>query len=90
MKNNHSKIHFTFAVLSFCLLFTASCEEETVKLTANDRVAIDTLSTNAINKLTLELDKQCQDKADSLRKFLVDSLVAVREREIIMQTLPTH
>jgi hypothetical protein len=71
------------------LLFT-SCGNQEVKLNGNDRVAIDTLSANAIAKLTPILDKQCKDSSDMLRKRLVDSLVVVREREIIMQTLPPN
>ena len=45
---------------------------------------------NAIAKLTPKLDKRCKDSSDALRKRLVDSLVVVREREIIMQTLPPN
>ena len=76
--------------LALCLLLFASCGGEGVKLNGNDRVAIDTLSANAIKALTVELDKKCKDSADVLRKQLVDSLVVVREREIIMQTLPPN
>ncbi len=79
-----------FCLLFFCPLLISSCGEETVKLNGNDRVAIDTLSANAIAKLTPELDKRCKDSSDALRKQLVDSLVIVREREIMMQTLPPN
>ncbi len=74
--------------LALCLLLFAACQTEAVKLNGDDRVAIDTLSGNAIKKLTVELDKQCKDSSDMLRKYLVDSLVAVRQQEIMMQTLP--
>lgn len=76
--------------IALCLLFITSCGEKGVKLNADDRLAIDTLSANAIKTLAVELDKNCKDSADVLRKQLVDSLVAVREREIIMQTLPPN
>ena len=76
--------------IALCLLLFASCGEKGVKLNADDRLAIDTLSANAIKTLAVELDKNCKDSADVLRKQLVDSLVAVREREIIMQTLPPN
>lgn len=73
-----------------CLLLLTACNTEGVKLNVDDRVAIDTLSANAIKRLTVELDKQCKDSANVLRKRLVDSLVAVREQEIMMQTVPNH
>jgi hypothetical protein len=76
--------------LAFCLLLFASCGDKGIKLNGNDRVAIDTLSANAIKALTVELDKKCKDSADVLRKQLVDSLVVVREREIIMETQPPN
>lgn len=93
MKNFISKkriIPSSLMSMALCLLFFTACNTEGVKLNANDRFAIDTISANAIKKLTVELDKQCRDSADVLRKQLVDSLVAVREREIIMQTLPPN
>lgn len=83
-------IRFCALLLAFAPLFFTSCGEQDVKLNANDRVAIDTLSASAIAKLTPELDKRCKDSSDALRKRLVDSLVVVREREIMTQTLPTH
>jgi hypothetical protein len=75
---------------TLCLLLFSSCNTEGVKLNGNDRIAIDTLSANAIKNLTFELDKRCKDSADVLRKQLVDSLVIVREREIIMTTQPPN
>ena len=79
--------HLSFAL---CFLLFTACNTEGVKLNVDDRVAIDTLSANAIKKLTPELDKQCKDSADMLRQRLVDSLVAVREQEIMMQSVPNH
>jgi hypothetical protein len=76
--------------LAFCLLLFAACQTEGVKLNVDDRVAIDTLSANAIKTLTIELDKQCRDSSDAIRKHLVDSLVAIREQEIMMQTVPNQ
>lgn len=87
---NFSPLVFRLSFLAFCTLFVTSCGEEVIKLNANDRIAIDTLSTHAIAKLTPELEKQCKDSSDALRKKIVDSLVVVREREIIMQTLPPN
>lgn len=75
---------------ALCLLLFAACHTEGVKLNVDDRMAIDTLSANAIKSLTVELDKQCKDSSNALRKRLVDSLVAVREQEIMMQTVPNN
>lgn len=88
MKNIFLKIRPLPFALSL-LLFTA-CHSEGVKLNGDDRVAIDTLSANAIKSLTIELDKQCKESSDVLRKRLVDSLVAVREQEIMMQPVPNY
>ncbi len=92
MENFIFEKQITFCSLPFalCLLLFASCGTEGVKLNGNDRIAIDTLSSNAIKALTVELDKQCKDSADVLRKQLVDSLVIVREREIMTQAMPAH
>lgn len=76
--------------LTLCLLLCAACQSEGVKLNGDDRVAIDTLSANAIKSLTVELDKQCKDSSNALRKRLVDSLVVVREQEIMMQSVPNY
>ena len=86
MKNMCLK--FFFLSFPFCLFLFTSCKDEGVKLTADDRVAIDTLSVNAIKSVTPELEKQCKDSADVLRKRLVDSLIIVREQEIMMQAVP--
>ena len=92
MKKKAIFLRFAACILSltFCLLPFAACDTEGVKLNGNDRVAVDTLSSSAIAKLTPILDKQCKDSSDVLRKKLVDSLVILREREIIMQTLPPN
>ena len=88
MKNTFIKYHsLPFAL---CLLLLTACHTEGVKLNADDRVAIDTISGNAIKSLTPELEKQCKDSADVLRKRLVDSLVIVREQEIMMQAVPNQ
>ena len=81
---------FLFLPTIACLTLFSDCNTEGGKLNGNDRVAIDTLSSNIINKLTPELELKCKTQSDSLRKYLVDSLVALREREIIMQTLPPN
>ena len=81
-------LKFFFLSFSFFLFLFTACKDEGVKLTGDDRIAIDTLSANAIKTVTPELEKQCKDSADVLRKRLVDSLVIVREQEIMMQAVP--
>ncbi len=88
MKNNFLKN--SSLPLALCLLLFTACHTEGVKLNGDDRIAIDTLSGNAIKSLTIELDKRCKDSSDAIRKLLVDSLVAVREQEIMMQTVPNY
>ena len=92
MKKIATFLRFALFILlfSFFIFHFAACDTEGVKLNGNDRVAVDTLSSSAIAKLTPILDKQCRDSSDVLRKKLVDSLVILREREIIMQTLPPN
>ncbi len=93
MKNIFLKNRFIapcFLPLALCILLFTACHTEGVKLNGDDRVTIDTLSGNAIKGLTAELDKQCKDSSDVLRNRLVDSLVAVRQQEIMMQAVPNQ
>ncbi len=78
-----------FCLAVFAALLTA-CEEETVKLTRADREAIDTIVQKNIVQITPELDRYCQDSAPILRKYYVDSLLIVRQREIEQQALPVQ
>ncbi len=87
MENTFLKSHLIAPCLlpfALCILLFSACHTEGVKLNGDDRVAIDTLSGNAIKSLTIELDKRCKDSSDAIRKRLVDSLVTVREQEIMM------
>jgi hypothetical protein len=75
----------------FCLLLTviflfAACESEAVKLDRDDRAMIDTLANRQIFAMIPELDKWCKDSTPVLRQRMVDSLMIVREQEILRQT----
>lgn len=70
----------------FILLFSNCNTEGVVKLTSDDRFRIDTLSNRQNNILNPELDKWCKDSTPIYRQHFVDSLVIVREQEILKQT----
>ena len=71
--------------LSF-LLFSHCHTEGVVKLTSDDRFRIDTLSSRQTAELASEMDKWCKDSTPFYRQRFVDSLVIVREQEILKQT----
>jgi hypothetical protein len=69
-----------------------SCNTEGVKLDTNDRNMIDTLSSRKISQLSVEMDKWCRDSAPIIKQKMIDSLMLVREQEILKQAqqLPTQ
>ncbi len=71
--------------LSF-LLFPSCHTEGVVKLTSDDRFRIDTLSSRQTMVLASEMDKWCKDSTPFYQQRFVDSLVIVREQEILKQT----
>ena len=76
----------TFILLINVLLLTqTACNTEGVKLTRDDRIAIDTLSQRAIINVTAEVNKYCLDSANTIRQRLVDSLLIVRQQEVVQQ-----
>lgn len=82
------KISFLlFAAVIFAAAPTA-CQQEGVKLSRADRDMIDTIVQKEIVKITPELDAYCRDSASVLRKNYVDSLLIVRQREILQQSVP--
>jgi hypothetical protein len=77
-----------YSVLFICAisLFSSCHTEGGVKLTADDRYRIDTLSNRQVTFLTSDLDKWCKDSTPIFRQHFVDSLVLVREQDILKQT----
>jgi hypothetical protein len=77
-----------------CLFFalTACNTEGAIKLNTDDRNMIDTLSARKISLLSVEMDHWCRDSAPALKQKMIDSLMLVREQEILKQaqTLPTQ
>ena len=72
---------FFFSILPF-----TSCNTEGVKLSRDDRYRIDTLTSRQTNELSSALDKICRDSTPMFRQHFVDSLLIVREQEILKQT----
>ena len=77
-------------LLAACQLSFSACNTEGVKLNRADREQIDTLVARQVQTLAGELDKYCRDSSAALRQRYVDSLLVVREREIMMQNQPVH
>jgi hypothetical protein len=74
-----------FFVCAIYLL--SSCDTEGgVKLTSDDRYRVDTLVSRQTSDISSELDKWCKDSTPIYRQHFVDSLVIVREQEILKQT----
>jgi hypothetical protein len=73
-------------IFSFVIYLFSSCHTEGVKLTPDDRFRIDTLSSSKTSAMASDLDKWCKDSTPVYRQHFVDSLVLVREQEILKQT----
>jgi hypothetical protein len=75
----------------FLVLITTqiACNTEgAIKLNTDDRTKIDTLSAKQISMLSVEMDQWCRDSAPILKQKMIDSLMLVREQEIIRQSQP--
>ena len=84
------KLIFILTLLAFASILPTACKDEAVKLTRDDREMIDTLSQKEIVRITPELDGYCRDSAPILRKHYIDSLLIVREQEILQKTVPVQ
>ena len=82
------KLVFILTLLAFASILPTACKDEAVKLTRDDREMIDTLAQKEINGITPDLDRYCRDSAPILRKQYVDSLIIVREQEILQKSVP--
>jgi hypothetical protein len=86
MKN----IIFILFTLAVVIVLPTACKEEAVKLTRADRDAIDTIVQKNIVQITPELDRYCRDSSPILRKQYMDSLLLVRQQEILQQSIPVQ
>jgi hypothetical protein len=84
------KLIFVLVSLAFAIILPTACKQEAVKLNRDDREMIDTLAQKEIVRITPELDRYCRDSAAILRKHYVDSLLIVREQEILQKSVPVQ
>ena len=84
------KLIFIIVSLAFLSSIPTACKQEAVKLNRDDRERIDTLAQKEIIRITPELDRYCHDSASILRKHYVDSLLIVREQEILQKSVPVQ
>jgi hypothetical protein len=87
-------VKYSFLLKTACLFVLiyalAACDTEGVKLNRGDREHIDTTSSKIIYAMSKQWDSLCLDSTPIWRQRAVDSLLQVREREIMMQTQPIH
>jgi hypothetical protein len=82
------KFVFIPVLLAFAIILPTACQEDAVKLTRADRDAIDTLVQKQLVQIKPELERYCRDSSPILRKKYVDSLLIVRQQEILQQSIP--
>jgi hypothetical protein len=82
------RLVFILTILAIASILPTACKEEGIKLTRADRDAIDTIVQKNIVQITPELDRYCRDSSPILRKYYLDSLLLVRQREILQQSVP--
>ena len=73
----------TFGI-AMVLLVMMSCSDSQ-KLTAEDKLAIDTTTYNINKKIDIENSKWCAEHSDSLVQKAVDSLIVLRRKQIAKQ-----
>ena len=82
------KINLKYLLIFTPFLLFSDCHTEGVKLERDDRILVDTLVTRQIAVLSVEMDKWCKDSSPILRQKMVDSLMILREQEILKGTPP--
>jgi hypothetical protein len=83
MKVFKKSIFYFFLVV---ITLIACNTEGAIKLNTDDRTKIDTISSRQISMLSVEMDQWCRDSAPLLKQKMIDSLMLVREQEIMKQT----
>lgn len=69
----------TLIIICFSLY---SCSSDDKKITPEERLMIDTMSTNEVVRQRVNWDRACELKMDSMVKFAVDSLTNVTLKKI--------
>ena len=73
----------TFGI-AMVLLVMMSCSDSQ-KLTAEDKLVIDTTTYSINKKIDIENSKWCSEHSDSLVQRAVDSLIVLRRKQIAKQ-----
>jgi hypothetical protein len=75
-----------FMIILSAIIALNACSTEGVKLEPDDRALIDTLVKREMSIMTVKMDNWCKDSTPILRQKMVDSLLIVREQEIMQKT----
>jgi hypothetical protein len=75
-----------FMIILSAIIALNACSTEGVKLEPDDRALIDTLVKREMAIMTVKMDNWCKDSTPILRQKMVDSLLIVREQEIMQKT----
>ncbi len=75
-----------FMVILSAIVALNACGTEGVKLEPDDRALIDTLVKREMAIMTTKIDNWCKDSTPIIRQKMVDSLLIVREQEILQKT----
>ncbi len=79
-------LNFNKVVLLLILYAFTSCKNnEPLKLTSDERFRVDTSVSTQFVKISADIDKWCKDSTPILRQKFIDSLVIVREQEVLKQ-----
>lgn len=73
---------YRLATLAWILVFFTACGDNAKPMDADTRQEIDSLSAQQIRQLKIELDTLCAEQRRTVLPHLVDSIKAVRLREI--------
>jgi hypothetical protein len=73
-------------LLGLIMYALVSCQNnEQLKLTSDERFRVDTTVSSQFVQISTDLEKWCKDSTPILRERFIDSLVIVREQEVLKQ-----
>ncbi len=80
---------FGFLYIFLSVIGISACgDAEPLKLTREDRLAVDGASNDEIIKISNEMDVWCRDSSDAMIKKAVDSMLIARQAEINQAAAP--
>lgn len=83
MKNLKKMLPIFLAVL-------LGCKNDEIKITADERIMIDTMSANQVSKLRGFWIRDCELKQDSMVQFAIDSITTATLQKINKKLKPYH